>query len=159
MWLFQDKSGLSTTQQEVTWWVVAVSQPTLPGSIAVLIRVRVRLDQLKPGGSTAMDQSDLAPASMYTNTTSVQQPVNPQNFTQRRNVKSTVYVCLWQCNVSLNNKASQCKGYCTPGETRALYCFPLSSSTVTDGGSVAPGYSNWMNVKWSESATYLFHLF
>lgn len=60
-------------QQEVTWWVIAVSQPTLPGSIAVLIRVRVWLDQLQPCGSTAMDQSDLAPA--HTNKTSVQQPV------------------------------------------------------------------------------------
>lgn len=58
-------------QEEVTWWIVAVTQSTLPGSITVLIRVRVWLDQLQPSGSTAMDQSDLAPA--HTNRSSSQQ--------------------------------------------------------------------------------------
>ncbi len=57
--------------QEVTWRIVAVTQPTLPGAVAVLIRVRVWLDQLQPCGSTAVDQSDLAPAHTNT-TTSVQ---------------------------------------------------------------------------------------
>lgn len=57
----------STFLQRATWWIVAVTKPTLPGStVAVLIRVRVGLDQLQPCGSAAMDQPDLAPA--HTNT-------------------------------------------------------------------------------------------
>lgn len=48
-------------QEWVTWRVVAVAQPTVPGSIAVLIRVGVGLDQLQPCSFTAVDQPNLAP--------------------------------------------------------------------------------------------------
>lgn len=60
-----------------TWWIVAVTEPTLPGSIAVLIWVRVGLDQLQPCGSTAMDQPYLAPA--HTNPSLVQHSLHPHS--------------------------------------------------------------------------------
>lgn len=134
---------------EGTWWVVAVSQPTLPGSVAVLIRVRVWLDQLQPRGSTAMDQSDLAPAhsSNHIRSTTIDRSTRNTHahrwvfHTEQKQRKWCIKTNTW--NVVISHavfKAWTALGaqeLLDFGGNYSMVQFPLSCSSLTDGASVA----------------------